>query len=249
MSERQGRADRGKGPLILAVDTATELASWALWQGGRLVGERLAEAGRPTAETLLPALDALLGAFAVTLDEVEGFAVSIGPGSFTGLRIGVATVKGLAFEPVRPAVAVPTLAALAAHATPAEHVAAVLDARRGEVYAAGFDAAPDGGLAPADWLPEGVVRAADLPARLPAGCRVVGEPGPEADAVLAAAGVAVRTPPHAASTARHVAVLGERAFAAGEAAAAAALVPRYVRRAEAEVKRTGERFEACRELL
>jgi tRNA threonylcarbamoyladenosine biosynthesis protein TsaB len=236
--------DDGAGPLLLAVDTATEVASWALWRGDALVGERAAEAGRPTAEALLPALDALLVACAVTLDDVDAFAVSIGPGSFTGLRIGVATVKGLAFEPARPAVVVSTLAALAAHAAPAEHVAAVLDARRGEVYAAGFSADGSGGLAPASWLPEGVVRSAALPGLLPAGCRVVGEGGPDCAGVLASQGLDYRTPPYAATTARQVAALGARAFASGAIQGAGDLVPRYLRRAEAEVQRTGQRFES-----
>jgi tRNA threonylcarbamoyladenosine biosynthesis protein TsaB len=157
-------------PLLLAVETATAAPSLALWRGEALLGERAADPARATAEALLPALDALLADAGVALSAVAGFAVSIGPGSFTGLRIGVATVKGLAFGTDCPAVAISTLAAIAAHASGAAPVAAVLDARRGEVYAAGFA----GGRA-ADWLPEGVHPIAALAERLPAGCRVVGE--------------------------------------------------------------------------
>ena len=135
-------------PLLLAVETATAAPSVALWRGDALLGERAADPGRATAEALLPALDALLADARVALAAVEGFAVSIGPGSFTGLRIGVATVKGLAFGTARPAVAVSTLAALARHAPGPAPVAAVLDARRGEVYAAGFAARRAGPLAP-----------------------------------------------------------------------------------------------------
>ena len=100
-------------PLLLAVETATAAPSVALWRGDALLGERAADPGRPTAEALLPALDALLADAGLALAAVEAVAVSIGPGSFTGLRIGVATVKGLAFGTGRPAIAVSTLAAVA----------------------------------------------------------------------------------------------------------------------------------------
>jgi tRNA threonylcarbamoyladenosine biosynthesis protein TsaB len=231
-------------PLLLGVDTATEVASWALWRGTRLLGEESAEAGRPTAEGLLPALDALLAATGNRLDDLAGFAVSIGPGSFTGLRIGVATVKGLAFAPTKPVVGVPTLTALALHADGPGPVVALLDARRGEVYAAGFEKDPGGVPNPATWLPEGVVPVRELAGRLPAGCRLVGEGLAVCGDAFASADVVVLAPPYAATTARHVAALGARRFATEALSSAAPLTPRYVRRAEAEVKRTGERFEA-----
>ena len=225
-------------PLLLAVETATAAPSVALWRGDALLGERAAEPGRATAEALLPALDALLAEAGLALAAVEGFAVSIGPGSFTGLRIGVATVKGLAFGTGRPAVAVSTLAAIAAHARGPRPVAAVLDARRGEVYAAGFA----GGVA-ADWLPEGVIAISALAAQLPPGCRVVGEGVPLCAEALRGADAELAPPPYSETTARHVAALAAWAWPRGETVAPADLAPRYLRRAEAEVKRTGLRFE------
>jgi tRNA threonylcarbamoyladenosine biosynthesis protein TsaB len=231
-------------PLLLAVDTATEVASWALWRGERLVAEQAAEVGRPTAEGLLAALDALFARAGVGLDDVDGFAVSIGPGSFTGLRIGVATVKGLAFTPVKPVVGVPTLAALARHAEGPGPVVALLDARRGEVYAAGFEKDAEGEPKPASWLPEGVVPVRELAGRLPAGCRLVGEGLAVCGDVFSSVDLAPLAPPYPETTARHVAALGARRFATEALPSAAPLIPRYVRRAEAEVKRTGERFEA-----
>jgi len=224
-------------PLLLAVETATAAPSVALWRGDALVGERAADPGRATAEALLPAVDALLVDAGLALAAVEGFAVSIGPGSFTGLRIGVATVKGLAFGTGRRAVAVSTLAALAAHARGPGPVAAVLDARRGEVYAAGFARG-----AAAEWLVEGVIAIDDLAARLPAGTRVVGDAVPLCAEALRGADVELLPPPHPGTTARHVAALAARAWPRA-ALAIADLVPRYLRRAEAEVKRTGQRFE------
>ena len=237
------RVQAGDSPVLLAVDTATEVASWALWRGGALVAERRADPGLATAEALLPALDALLAEAGLTLDGVGAFAVSIGPGSFTGLRIGVATVKGLAFASGRPVVPVATLAATALHAGPGA-TAAVLDARRGELYAAGFSVAADGVPRAADWLPEGVLAVRELAARLPAGCRVVGEGIAVCAGALEATSARLLAPPYAATTACQVASLGARALASGEGLAAADLVPRYLRRAEAEVKRTGRRFES-----
>jgi tRNA threonylcarbamoyladenosine biosynthesis protein TsaB len=227
-----------RAPLLLAVETATAAPSVAIWCGGELLGERAAEPGRATAEGLLPALDALLGEVGVALAAVAGFAVAIGPGSFTGLRIGVATVKGLAFGTARPAVAVSTLAAIARHARGPEPVAAVLDARRGEVYAAGFDR---GARAP--WLAEAVIPIEELAARLPPGTRVVGEAVPLCAEALRGADVVLLPPPYPETTARHVARIAADAWQRGETTAPSELVPRYLRRAEAEVKRTGLRYE------
>jgi tRNA A37 threonylcarbamoyladenosine modification protein TsaB len=114
----------------------------------------------------------------------------------------------------------------------------VLDARRGEVYAAGFESG-----AAADWLPEGVIPIAALRARLPAGCRVVGEGAELCSDALRDADVVLRPPPYRETTARHVARLAARAWEDGGTIPASNLVPRYLRRAEAEVKRTGQRFE------
>jgi tRNA threonylcarbamoyladenosine biosynthesis protein TsaB len=224
--------------LLLAVETATAAPSVALWRGDALLAERAADPGRATAEALLPAVDALLAEAGLALAAVEGFAVSIGPGSFTGLRIGVATVKGLAFGTGRRAVAVSTLAALAAHARGPGPVASVLDARRGEIYAAGFAA---GRAAP--WLPAAVIPIAALGSRLPTGCRVVGDAVALCAEALSGSDVVLLPPPYPETTARHVAALAARAWPRGEAVAAGDLAPRYLRRAEAEVKRTGQRFE------
>ena len=227
-------------PTLLSVETATETASLALWREGAVACERCVEPGRPTAEALLPALDALLREAGLDLAAVGGFAVSVGPGSFTGLRIGIATVKGLAFGTGRRVAPVSTLAALAGQAPGEAPVAAVLDARRGELYAAGFENG-----APAAWLPETVLPVSELAQRLPAGCRVVGEGlAVCADALRAARGAELallETPPDTA--AGQVARIGAAQWSRGEAVAAEALLPRYVRRAEAEVKRTGQRFE------
>jgi tRNA threonylcarbamoyl adenosine modification protein YeaZ len=125
-----------------------------------------------TAECLLPTLDAVLREAGVALEAVDAFAVTLGPGSFTGLRIGLATLKGFALGTARPAVGISSLAALAAAAPAgAGPVLATLDARRGELYAGAF---ADPGVRVADVLPEGLFAPEQLAGRFGA-CRVVGE--------------------------------------------------------------------------
>ncbi|MEM7413737.1 MAG: tRNA (adenosine(37)-N6)-threonylcarbamoyltransferase complex dimerization subunit type 1 TsaB [Myxococcota bacterium] len=227
------------GPL-LAVETATEQASVALWENGAVTDQELVAPGQPAAEVLVPAIDAVLARTGRSLDALSAFAVSIGPGSFTGLRIGLATVKGLAFTQQTPVIPVPTLAALAHAAAPRETCAAVLDARRDEVYTAGFEAGR-----PADWLPEGVIPIAALAEQLPRGAAVVGEGVGVCAPLLGERRPDLPLVPwEPGSVVAALAALGARGAAAGASVPAAALVPRYVRRAEAEVKRTGDRFEA-----
>jgi tRNA threonylcarbamoyladenosine biosynthesis protein TsaB len=222
---------------ILALESATARPAAALVEGERVLAEREAGGGAPGAEALLPAVDALLREAGVALAELDGFAIAIGPGSFTGLRVGLATLKGLAFGDPRPVAPVSTLAALAQRAGEPrrEPVAAVLDARRGDVYAALWDA----GDAPEPTLPEGLHRLDELVDRLPDRCLWVGDAvggWPEAG------GAGLRALPPG-PCAGHVGRLGARLLAAGQGVAAADLVPRYLRRAEAEARRTGRPLE------
>ena len=112
--------------LILAFDTATDVATSALVSDGEVLGERSS-----TAVTLLEDLDALLRQAGAHTAQVDALAVGIGPGSFTGIRIGLATARGLALALGTPAAGVSTLDALAA-GTPG--AVPVIDARRGEIF-------------------------------------------------------------------------------------------------------------------
>lgn len=232
----------GAARCLLALETATSFASVALVAGGELRAEVIVTGARPHSARVLPAVQAALELGGARLEEVDAFAVSIGPGSFTGLRVGVATVKGLAFGDERPVAAVPTLAALAAGAPADRACLACLDARRNELYAAAFG--PGEGEREA-WLPEGVYDPATLAARAPRPCLVVGCSGEEAAlaGLLARLGPDASLLPLAPPRALTVARLGLRLIARGKGVPASALAPRYVRRAEAEVRRTGERFE------
>jgi tRNA threonylcarbamoyladenosine biosynthesis protein TsaB len=231
--------------LILAVETATCVMSVALVRAGEVLAEVSSCDGRMHAERLLPGVDAALRLAGVSLDDVAAYAVSIGPGSFTGLRIGLATVKGLALADGRPVVPVSTLAALASAAPGAAGpVAALLDARRGEVYAAAW---PTVAVEGEPCLAESVYTPELLAERLPSPCTVVVGEGaaPAAEWLRARCGAALWLLPadEGAARASRVARLAARTLAAGGAGRAAELVPRYLRRAEAEARRTGRPLE------
>jgi tRNA threonylcarbamoyladenosine biosynthesis protein TsaB len=125
--------------LILGIETATQVASVGITCNREVVAEEsLLERANHT-ETLLPLIGRVLKQAGVTLPEIEGIGVSIGPGSFTGLRIAVGTVKGLAYATGQKVIGVPTLDALAYTVSEWEGlICSLLDARKGETYAALF---------------------------------------------------------------------------------------------------------------
>lgn len=129
---------------ILALDSTARVASVALCEDGNLLGEYTINNGNTHSETLLPMVESLLKLFSMTPKDVDAFAVSEGPGSFTGVRIGVSTVKGLAFGTQKPCVGVSTLEALARNpAIPSGLICPVMNARRNQVYTALFRANGD----------------------------------------------------------------------------------------------------------
>lgn len=124
---------------LLALDTSSLAASCAIWAGGRLAGEYFINAGLTHSQTVMPMVEALLQTTGIPIDEISGFAVSAGPGSFTGLRIGMAAVKGMAAGTGKPCFPVSTLMGLAQNVVFAPgYIAPVMDARRSQVYTALF---------------------------------------------------------------------------------------------------------------
>jgi tRNA threonylcarbamoyladenosine biosynthesis protein TsaB len=131
-------------PVILSVETATLSGSVALARGEIIVAAFGGDAGSSHSNTLLNDIDRLLRETQVELSDIDLFAVASGPGSFTGLRIGIATVKGLAATLNRPCVGVPTLQAVALSAGASQRSVALLPAGRGEVFAQLFSVTSEG---------------------------------------------------------------------------------------------------------
>jgi tRNA threonylcarbamoyladenosine biosynthesis protein TsaB len=131
--------------IVLALDTAGVDCAVAVYDSGSdsLLAEVTETIGRGHAELLMTILDRALAGAGVELNKVDRIAVTIGPGSFTGIRVGVAAARGLALSLGVPAVGVTTLevmAAAARQASPGRPVLAAMDAKRGEVYLQSFDA-------------------------------------------------------------------------------------------------------------
>jgi tRNA threonylcarbamoyladenosine biosynthesis protein TsaB len=120
---------------ILAVDTATEVCGVAVWEDGRVAAEVCADQGVTHARVLVEAIRSVLDTCGLHPADLDAFVATQGPGSFTGLRIGISTVKGMAAAVSKPLVGVSTLSVLAYQApagTP--YVCPMVDARRHEVY-------------------------------------------------------------------------------------------------------------------
>lgn len=120
---------------LLAMDTATEVCGVAVHVDGRLLAQRIAQQGLTHTKVLMTNIDAVLRQSGLNLNDLDALVVSIGPGSFTGLRIGISTAKGLAMATGKPLVGISTLAVLA-HQAPGgtEWICPMIDARRNEVY-------------------------------------------------------------------------------------------------------------------
>lgn len=191
---------------ILGIDTSTPIGSVALIEGESLVAEHTLNIVKAHSSRLMPAIDTVLKWGDITADELDGCAVGIGPGSFTGIRIGIATIKSLCYALDKPIVGVSTLEAIAYNLRWTEGlICPILDARRNENYGAIFRGGNEWQRLTDDWclpieafLAEVETGRTRLPenengrARL-LQCTFVGD-GPEryADAVQAALGEEIR---------------------------------------------------------
>lgn len=123
--------------MLLALDTTAAIATAALFRDGILIDEREADAGKKHAETVLPMIEQLLEENKTLISQIDYFAVDIGPGSFTGVRIGVSLINALAFATDKPIVPVDALRVLAESVkTNDRPLCAMIDARNGNAYAA-----------------------------------------------------------------------------------------------------------------
>jgi len=222
---------------LLIIDTSTTACSVALSDGGEIVAEHLVNQGQKLSARLLDCVDLLLRETGLSAADLDGFGVAVGPGSFTGLRVGIATVKGLAMAAGNPVAGFSSLAMLAMNIPWGGHpVCPMFDARKKEVYTGlyecrGFPVPLVEGrvVSPAAFLEvlegpvifvgEGAARYRELIVdRL--GDKALFAP-PSANLPRASAG----------------ALLAVRAFARGDAVVPALLAPVYIRLSEAELAR------------
>jgi tRNA threonylcarbamoyladenosine biosynthesis protein TsaB len=224
---------------ILGIETATAVCGVALVDRGRVIAESEVEERNVHAEQLLPRIDEVLDRACHPVSALDGVAVSIGPGSFTGLRIGLSVAKGLTAVIDRPILAVQTLTALAMRAlegyagTDDVHLLATLDARRDEVYCQLF-ARTEGTVSPL-WEPQDIAVGA-LVRKLDSGRVLL--TGDGRHKVYGAATQAGQTvagrfelipATHARCSAATVARIGERMLGEGELAESSSLEPMYIK--------------------
>lgn len=224
---------------VLGIESATRTASIAIVDEAVTLTEQTLPQSASHGTALFALLADALTAADTTLDAIDLLAVSIGPGSFTGLRIGLSMAKGLALACDIPIVGVPTLEALAAAAPPRSHpLWTVLDARKGEVYAAAFIRAPRTDMETI--FPPSVCTAQYLSQCLEPPCSVVGDAVDTYGDVLRSrdrSGIELlpiaNVPPSSVSVAR----VGAARYAERGNDSVSALEPCYVRMSEAERSR------------
>lgn len=222
---------------LISIDTSSSALGAAIIDDNGVLAECGLASGRQHSEVLLPLVEALLNSARLSLSDMDGIVVTIGPGSFTGLRIGLATAKAWVQALDKPLIAVGTLEALAyTAAETGQLICPVLDARRGELYAALYE---DGRCLWPDM--------AIAPALLAEGLQELGRPIIFCGDGLASEGAALRAVlghnmREAAAQRRlfmaaAAGLLGREKFLNGETADAVTLEPVYLRLSEAEEKR------------
>lgn len=226
---------------ILALETATTAGSIALLDDSAgIIGECGVNIRVAHSERLMSSIEWLLNASRVTIQDIDVFAVSSGPGSFTGLRIGVSTVKGFCFASGKPAVAVPTLDAFA-RVLPYSGfpVCPMLNARKNEIYTGLYQWK---GTEMIRVIPNSAVRPEDFLRELTGPAVFIGEGAllyrnliSEVIGEKAFFGPPSRMAPSAAT----VAEIALEKFLAGETADPVQLTPNYIRKSEAEIKWKG----------
>ncbi|MGQ9673892.1 MAG: tRNA (adenosine(37)-N6)-threonylcarbamoyltransferase complex dimerization subunit type 1 TsaB [Candidatus Aminicenantales bacterium] len=225
--------------LILALDTTTASGSVALLEKGKLLAEINTFSGISHSARLLRSVDELLHLSSLSIRKVEGFAVAIGPGSFTGIRIGLSTVKAFALASGKVVAPVSTLEALAfkLRDSQARLICPILDAQKGEIFAALVEFKAGGLvtiLPPAAYKPDAFF--SQLPAH-----RMVSFIGNGVDPFRKKIGAYLkdkaRFPDRTLFLAHEVGLLGYELLKKGRGRSSDELEPLYLRRSQAEEKR------------
>lgn len=225
---------------VLGIETATAVCGASVVGDGKILSHHFLEAQHVHSEKLMTVIDETLKESHLSIESLDGIAISIGPGSFTGLRIGLSTAKGLAFASGKPLVAVPTLLGLAFNAR-IQHIASsgqiilpMIDARRDEVYCAVYRNENDGlhELAPAQAQPLGNI---EMLAREEENILVVGDGADKFQKFLAMKSeqfkqrFIVPSREQRICSAASIALLGEQKLSRDDVADVSSLEPLYVK--------------------
>lgn len=220
--------------LILAIETSGPLGSVALLESDRVLAEHSLELGKKHAQSLIPTVRQALADCGKSPRDVGLAAVSIGPGSYTGLRVGVVCAKSFAYAVQCPLVAVDTLLAIACNSLPGNScIDVIADAQRGDLFAGHYERDAQG-----QWSGSGeirVVRAEDWATGLTDSCTLSG-PGLEKFGALVAGRCPVLPAEFWVPSAANIARLGALTLAAGQSADPWEVEPLYLRRSSAEVQ-------------
>ena len=225
---------------ILAFDTSAKTASVAVCDGGNILGVSNIENGLTQSELVLPMAEALLSQLKMSFADVELYAVTVGPGSFTGVRIGVSTVKGLAFGRDIPCAPVSTLEALAENAAGLTGlIVPCMDARRGQFYTATFAATAEG---ISRMTPDRAISAEELAEELRSyegDIYITGDGYDVAHKLLTSLGVKLAVTPYLlrSQNAVSIARVAEKMHAQGLYVSERELAPSYLRLPQAERER------------
>ncbi len=223
---------------LLAIDTATDSCSVAIIEDDTLRSELTAMPGQTHSKHLMPFIASVLDAAALKLTALDGFAVSLGPGSFTGVRIGISTVKGLAFSLGKPVVGISSLAALAWQCNESSGlICPMIDARKKQVYCGRYrfnnsELQPEGAEKALD--PQEALNGIDEPCLfVGTGARIYQEK------IRTVLGKLAHFPLEGRHTLRasSVAFLSRRRFTLGQYGDVASLAPNYIRKSDAERNR------------
>lgn len=222
---------------ILALETSAKAVSAAISQDGKILCAGYQDTGLTHSRTLMPIVENLFQNTGMTLSDVDAVAVAVGPGSFTGIRIGVSAAKGLAFGAEKPAIGVSTLSAMARGVSAFEGlIICAMDARRNQIYNALFTS-HNGVIT--RLCPDRAIALEELAAQLQSDSRskiVVGDGAKLCFDVLTEKGIACRlAPPQSVmQNAMGVALEAEALAENGGLISAQELEPVYLRPAQAD---------------
>ncbi|EPR07693.1 tRNA (adenosine(37)-N6)-threonylcarbamoyltransferase complex dimerization subunit type 1 TsaB [Ruminiclostridium papyrosolvens] len=233
---------------ILAVDTSTNVASAAILEDDVIIGEYNCNRGKTHSQRLMPMVQHLMETVGLTVSDMDAFSASIGPGSFTGLRIGVTTVKAMAFAAEKPVISVHTLDALAYNIPFAENlICPMIDARNNQVFTAIYRFIGNKLERLTDYMGIPVTELADILRNMEGDTVFLGDAcNMHMEYFVSELGnrVKIAPPGTALAKASSVAILAGKAYREGKLESCYDMVPFYLRKSQAERERENQKVKS-----